>query len=179
MLKLVVPEREYFNESTQEFIQLKKQDLYLEHSLISLSNWESKWRIPFLGENKKTLEQTTDYFRCMSLSKDIDPIVFMTLPSDIVNQIKEYVEDPMTATWFTDNGEPPSREVLTSEVIYYMMIKLGIPMECQKWHFNRLMTLIKVCAIKESPEKKMGKQQILEKNRELNEARRSKFKTKG
>lgn len=178
MLRLVIPERELFDEATETFINLKEQPIQLEHSLISLTKWESKWRKPFLSNEKKTLEQTIDYIRCMTLTQGLNDIVFRTLPPDIVNQINEYVDSSFTATTFS-HEDPPSREIVTAEIIYYMMIKLGIPFECQKWHLSRLMTLIRVCSIKESPEKKMGRQELLARNRELNEARKAKYNTKG
>lgn len=178
MLRIVIPERELFNEANETFINLKEQAIQLEHSLISLSKWESKWRKPFLNTEKKTLEETIDYIRCMTLTQGLDDIVFKTLPSNVLNQINDYVDSSLTATTFS-NEDPPSREIITAEVIYYMMIKLGIPFECQKWHLSRLFTLIRVCSIKESPEKKMGKQEILAYNRELNAARKAKYNTKG
>lgn len=179
MLSIFLPEREFFNEEDQTFIYLKSQTLQMEHSLISLAKWESKWHRPFLNDKKKSIEELTDYFKCMTLTKDVDDIVFRTFPSDVIMQINNYVDSSMTATWFSDSNEPPSREIVTAEIIYYMMIKLGIPFECQKWHLSRLFTLIRVCSIKESPEKKMGKQEILAQNRELNEKRRAQMNTKG
>lgn len=179
MLRITIPEREFFNEEDSTFIFLKEQNLQLEHSLISLAKWESKWHIPFLDSNKKTLEQTIDYFKCMTLTQGIDDIVFETFPPNVVKQINDYMDNSMTATTFNDPNQSSSREIITAEIIYYMMIKLGIPLECQKWHLSRLFTLIRVCSIKDSPDKKMGTQAILSQNRELNEARKAKYKTKG
>lgn len=179
MLRIVIPEREFFNEADSTFIQLKEQHIQMEHSLISLSKWERKWHKPFLTDEKKTIEETIDYFKCMTLSQGIDDLIYQTLPPSVVNEINDYVENPMTATWFSDTGHPPSREIITSEIIYYAMIKFNIPFECQKWHLNSLFTLIRVCSLKEGPSKKMSSQEIMARNRELNEARKARMNTKG
>lgn len=180
MLQVEVPEREAFNEETNEFISYPAQTLQLEHSLISVSKWESKWHIPFLTKEKKTMEQTIDYIRCMTINKKVDPNVYTTLPQNILNEINEYIEDPMTATWFRDDeNTPPSRDIITSEILYYQMTKAGIPFECDRWHINRLITLIRVYSEKEAPPNKMGKGEIMRRNAELNAQRKAKMKTKG
>lgn len=179
MLHISLPEREYFNENDCTFIQMKPQTLRMEHSLISLSKWESNWNKPFLSKEKKTSEEVIDYLKCMSLDSGIPDIVFETLTEEAIDQINAYMEKSMTATWFSNTNESPNREVVTAEIIYCSMVMLGIPFECQKWHLDRLLTLIRVCNIKMSPPKKMGKQQILAQNRELNEARKAKYNTKG
>lgn len=179
MLKLYVPKREVFDEATLEFKMIEPKTLRLEHSLLALSKWESKWCKPFLGRDKKTNEEMIDYIRCMSLD-DIDTTALLGLTQSDVHQISEYISLPMTATTFRDNpNKAPSREVITAEIIYYWMITLGIPFECQKWHLNRLMTLIKVCSIKNSPQKKMSKKEIFAQNKALNDARRKRMGTKG
>lgn len=183
MLHIKIPEREFFDDNEQCFINFPAIEFDMEHSLLSVSKWESKWHKPFINSNKDgTLsdEELLDYFSCMTISnKKIDPMVYRTLPADVVKQIDDYIGDTMTATWFNDENTTPSREIITSEVIYYMMIELGIPSEYQKWHLNRLMTLIRVCSIKKSPPKKMSNQQILERNKRLNEERLAKMKTSG
>lgn len=178
MLQIVLPEREYFNENDCSFVTMKEQTIRMEHSLISLSKWEMKWNKPFLTKKTKSIEEVIDYLKCMSLDPNISDEVFETLPSEAIDQINDYMESPMTATWFgNQNGN--SREILTSEVIYSQMIQLGIPFECQKWHLNRLFTLIQVCNIRFSPQKKMSNKEILTRNRELNAARKAKMNTKG
>lgn len=180
MLYITVPSREFFDEEKQEFIELKEQKLQLEHSLISLSKWESKWKKPFLDEKPHSLDETIDYIRCMTLTQNVDPIVYKTLPQSCIEKISSYIDDSMTATWFNDQGEKSSKkEIQTSEVIYYWMIKMGIPFECQKWHLNRLITLIRVCIISEGGQKKMSKEETIRSNKELNEARKKQYKTKG
>lgn len=179
MLEVTIPECEYFNEQTQEFVLIKEQNLQLEHSLISMSKWESKWHKPFFSKKEKTTEEAIDYIRCMTLNKVVNPLIYSNLSPLVINQINDYIDDPMTATTFNDDGNSTSREIITSEIIYYWLVKMNIPFECQKWHLNRLLTLIRVYEIKESPKKKMGKQEILNRNRELNDARRAKMNTKG
>jgi len=181
VLQLEIPEREMFDEATGEFIYFKKESLQLEHSLVSLSKWESNWQKPFFGKEKKTLEQTVDYIKCMTITQNVRRDAYVNLPDDIFEKVDEYINLPMTATWFTEdeNSKKASREIITSEVIYYSMIALQIPMECQKWHLNRLMTLIRVCNIKSQPPKKQGRKEAMSKRAALNQARRSQNKTRG
>ena len=180
MLKITIPAREMFDEIKQEFINTKEQTLQLEHSLVSLSKWESKWHKPFIDNTNLSTEETIDYIRCMTLTQNVDPEVYQYLSKENIKQINEYISDPMTATTFSNERSKGSgKEVLTSEILYYDMIALGIPFECQKWHLNRLITLIKVCSIKQNPPQKMSKGDIMRRNAELNAARRKQFNTKG
>lgn len=181
MLHIEIPDREYFNDETSEFITLKAVELDMEHSLISLSKWESKWHKPFLDNENLTKEEMIDYFKCMTVSnRKIDPIIYHTFPAEVINEINDYIENPMTATWFSDSAnDAPSREIITSEIFYYWMLKLNIPFECEKWHINRLLTLIRVCSIKDAPKKKMSNSEIMERNRRLNEERKKKMNTAG
>ena len=178
MLNIVVPDQEFFNEETQEFFTLKGQTLQLEHSLVSLSKWESKWNKPFLSKNEKTLKETIDYIRCMTITQNVKPYIYDMLTNENILDINKYIDSPMTATTFNVNNTP-SREIVTSEIIYYWMISLNIPLECQKWHLNRLLTLIRVCNLKNAPSKKMSKKEIMSRNAALNAARRKKLNTKG
>ena len=180
MLTIKIPAREFFDEKTQTFFTTKEQTLQLEHSLISISKWESKWQKPFLTINeKKTLEETIDYIKCMTITKNVDPNVYNYLSNENMNEINTYIESPMTATTFSDNTKGRSREIITSELIYYWMISLNIPMECQQWHINRLLTLIRVCNVKNTPPKKMSRKDIANRYASLNAARRSKLHSKG
>lgn len=180
MLCIHLDEKELFNENTQEFIYIKEQDLYLEHSLVSISRWESKWHKSFLSIKEKTKEEVLDYIRCMTINKNIDPSIFYCLSSIDLKKIEDYIEDPYTATTFMDHEETaPSRNIITSELIYFWMASYGIPFECEKWHINRLLALIKICSIKNSPEKKMSKSATARQNRALNQARRQRLKTRG
>lgn len=180
MLTIVIPAVEMYNEETNEFIQTKEQTLQLEHSLVSLSKWESKWNKPFLTNNQKTTAETLDYIRCMTITQNIDPIVYNRLSRSNIEAINKYIDAPMTATTFSEQGNgSKSREIVTSELIYYWMISLNIPMECQKWHLNRLLTLIRVCNVKNTPPKKMGRRELMNRNAALNAARRKQLNSKG
>ena len=180
MLYITIPSCEMYDESTEEFVYEKEQTLQLEHSLVSLSKWESKWCKPFLSKQDKTMEETIDYVRCMTVNQVSDPTVYSRLTLDNLNSINEYIGSPMTATTFSNTPKGGSSgEQVTSELIYYWMIALNIPFECQKWHLNRLLTLIRVCEVKNQPPKKMSKREIMSRNAALNAARRKKLGTKG
>lgn len=180
MLKITIPEMEGYDERTNEFYSVKEQTLSLEHSLVSISKWESKWHKPFISKDAKTNEEILDYIRCMTLTQNVDPMLYNVIPLSAINAVNDYIDDPMTATWFSeDNKGRGSREIITSEVIYYWMTALNIPFECQKWHLNRLLTLIRVCNAKNNPGKKMSKREILSRNKSLNAARRKAHRTRG
>ena len=180
MLQITIPEGEFFDESTESFVIVKEQTLQLEHSLVSLSKWESKWKKSFLSTTEKTFEESIDYIRCMTITQNVNPLVYQNITPGIIAKVTEYIDLPMTATTFKDdNNRGHSREIITSEIIYYWMITYGIPFECQKWHLNRLLTLIRVCAIKNQQPKKMGRNELANRNRSLNAARRSRLNTKG
>lgn len=183
MLSIVIPAGEYFNSKTNEFIQVKEKALVLEHSLVSISKWEAKWHKPFLDNKDKTKEEVLDYIRCMTLTQNVSEKDYLRLTASNLKDIENYIDNSMTATTFSSDKKGPKatgkKQVITSELIYYWMIKAGIPIECQKWHLNRLFTLIRVCNIKDGPNKKMKKQEIFSRNRELNEARRRAMHTTG
>lgn len=182
MLQIAVTiEPEQWDEEKQEFVPEKTQTLQLEHSLVSLSKWESKWCKSFLSHSEKTTEETIDYIRCMTITPNVNPDIYNRLSNENINQINKYIEAPMTATYFNDNknGKGGSRETVTAELIYYWMIALNIPFECQKWHLNRLLALIRVCNMKNTPPKKMSKGEIMSRNAALNAARRKQLNTKG
>ena len=175
-----LPEREWFDEEKLEFITTKKESFQIEHSLVSLSKWESKWCKPFLSKEEKTDEQVLDYIRCMTITQSVNPNVYFSLTADIFSQIEHYINSPMTATWISDDkNQKKNREIITAEIIYYWMIAQNIPMECQKWHLNRLLMLIRVCDIKNSPPKKRSRKEMLSNRAALNKARRAQYNTKG
>lgn len=180
MLQITIPAGEMWDEIEEEFITVKEQILKFEHSLISVSKWEEKWCKSFFSHEKKSAEETVDYIRCMLLTPNVDDSVFNRLSVNDIKKIDAYIEAPMTATTIHDN-RPPKRngEILTSELIYYDMISLHIPFECQKWHLNRLLTLIKICDIKSSPPRNMSKKEIMRRNAALNAARRKKYNSRG
>lgn len=185
MLKIIVPGPELYDPEGNLFFKTKDTELTLEHSLVSLSKWESKWKVPFLNNNQFTPEQFIDYVRCMTLTQNVDPSVYTKLTQDNIKEITQYMEDPMTATTINDKNLPrqkgPRRgsQVITSELIYYWMTALNIPFECQKWHLNRLMMLIKVASVEQQPPKQMSKRDIMAQNKSLNAARRAKHMTRG
>lgn len=180
MLDIIVPEKEFWDESREMFLKTKPVKLTLEHSLISLSKWESKWKKPFLGKDDKTTAEVLDYVRCMTINKNVPSYAYRALTSEHVNKITEYLNDKMTATTINRNVRSNARsEIVTSEVIYYWMILNGIPFECEKWNLNRLLTLIEVCEIKNGGTKKMPRGDIIRQNAALNAARRAKLNSRG
>jgi len=186
MLELTIESREYYDEKTNTFFTpdaIKKDvKLRLEHSLVSISKWESKWKKPFLTKDDKSYEEIVDYVKCMTLTQNVNPEVYKYLTVGNIQKVNSYIEDSMSATTFYEVKQyAKNNEQVTSELIYYWMIAFNIPMECQKWHLNRLMNLIRICSIKNASgsSKKMSKQEILARNRELNASRRAKLNTKG
>lgn len=180
MLTIVVPGIEYWDEKNEEFINEKEQTLQLEHSLISISKWEQKWKKAYLTNRQKTNEELIDYIRCMTLTQNVDPSIYTRLTEKNFEEIDAYISDPMTAVYFPeDKNKAPSREKVTNEVIYYWMFSFGIPYECRKWHLNQLLALIKVCSMKNAPAKKRSAKEIARENAAINAARRKQFNTKG
>lgn len=179
MLQLTIPATNLWDERKEIFIDIKETTLQLEHSLVSISKWESKWQKPFITKDPKTFEETIDYIRCMTITQNVDQNAYYALTKENIEAVNKYIEAPMTATTFSKEiNSKPNRERLTAEVIYYYMIALNIPFECQKWHLNRLLTLIKVCNIKNQPPKKMSKAEVMRNNAALNAARRKQFNTR-
>lgn len=180
MLHVTIPSREHWDEANQVFITNKEQKLQLEHSLVSISKWESKWHKAFMSSDNRTYEETIDYIRCMTITQNVDPDIYRFVTDDIVTQVNEYIANPMTATWFAeDKTGRRSSETITSELIYYWMISLNIPKECEKWHLNRLLTLVRVCNIKNQPPKRMSKRETASRYAALNKARRQQMNTRG
>lgn len=187
MLQLVIPdapEKELWDEEKCEFIPcpaVKGAKIQLEHSLVSVSKWESKWHKSFTSTKEKTPEEFIDYIRCMTLTKNIDPAVYNNLTVDNLKEIDAYIRDPMTATTIKRKpGKGPSRKIVTSEQIYSWMIDAEVPFDpCERWHLNRLLMLIEVRGEASTPAKKMGKNSVMKNNAALNAARRGKMHSKG
>lgn len=179
------PGKEIWDPKKETFINIgkldKDYDLSLEHSLISISLWESKWHVPFISKDAHTEEQTIHYIKCMTINKNVPDVVYDHMTLEDVKKISEYIHDPMSATTITHYGEDNkrSRQIITSEVIYGWMVGLQIPWEAQKWHLNRLLKLIEVCNAQNTPPKKMSSKDVIKRNRELNAARRAKYNSKG
>ena len=179
-LTIKISGKDFFDSVSGRFVVTKDTTVTLEHSLLSISKWESKWHKPYLAQNEKTLEESIDYIRCMCITKDIDPNVFYAMDQQTTKAIADYIADPMTATTIKRVSQKPSREIVTSELIYFWMTSFGIPFDpCEKWHLNRLMTLIEVASIKNQPPKKMGKRDMLNQRAALNAQRRAKYNSRG
>lgn len=181
MLKITIPDIDCWDEKNEEFVYVKGQTLQLEHSLMSLKKWEQKWCKPFLSKTRMTPEETRDYIRCMTLTQNVDPRIYDYMPSEYIEQINKYIDAPMTAAWFSDDQTKKKNrgEAVTAEIIYYWMLAHGIPFECQKWHLNSLLALIRVCNIKSAPPKKMSRKEAYDRQVALNMARRKKLNSKG
>jgi len=180
MLTIVVPGVEMFDEQEQEFVSRGDVTLDLEHSLVSVSKWESMYEKPFLGGAEKTTEEIFEYIKQMTLTPNVSEEVFYKLSEENIQAVNKYIEAKMTATWFSEApGAPRTRDVITAELIYYWMITFQIPFECENWHLNRLFTLIRVCNIKQAKPKKMSRSEMAARNRELNAQRRQQLGTKG
>lgn len=179
MLNLTIPAIELYDEIKEEFILSKERTIQLEHSLVSLSKWESKWGKAFLSKDEKTIEETIDYVKCMTITQNVDDYTYTLLSDKNLKQVTDYIELDMTATTFPNQKRTINREIITAEIIYYWMIALNIPFECQKWHLNRLLTLVNVCNIKNTPPKKMNRREVINRNTALNEARRKQLGSKG
>ena len=179
MLKINVPMTEGFDDEKQEFVVVDSFELELEHSLVSLSKWESFWKKPFIDTTEKTTEEVLWYIQAMCLDEDFPEGIFHRLSQDNINTINDYISDSMTATWFAEDKSPGSREIITAEIIYYWMVTFNIPFTCENWHLQRLLTLIRVCSKKNEPPKKMSPHELAARNRALNAQRREQYKTKG
>lgn len=184
MLLLHIPETELFNDETNEFVTVKEQTIKLEHSLIAISKWESKYLKPFMSKEPKTVEETRYYIKCMTIGY-VDPNVYLCITDDMVRKVNAYIENPMTATKFYDlrdrsNKPKRSDKVMTSEEIYCSMVLANVPVEFEKWHLNRLITLIKCIGIESDPKaKKMKGKELMKYNSEVNAARRKALHSKG
>ena len=181
MLQLEIPlTPEGWDEEKEEFVAAQYATLELEHSLVSLSKWESKYCKPFLSGKEKTDEEVLDYIKYMTVTPDVPDVVYALLTEANLMSIKQYIDAPMTATTFSNEPKGKGgREIVTAELIYYWMIALQIPFECQYWHLNKLLTLVKVCNIKNQPSKKMSKRDVMSRNAQLNAARRKQLNTRG
>lgn len=179
MLQITIPAmNDLWDERNQQFLSIKETTIQLEHSLLSISKWESKWNKSFINTKDKTEEELIDYIKCMTITKNVDPNIYVCLTAENIQEIVNYINAPMTATTIRDTGKS-NHEIVTSELIYYWMISLNIPVKFEKWHLNRLITLIRVCSIKNQPAKKMSRGEIMQRNAALNATRKKRWNTKG
>ena len=179
MLHLTIPDLEIFDEHKNEFVNIKGGTIKIEHSLVSISKWESKWNKPFLTKEQKTIEETIDYIKSMTITQNVKPELYNNITNDNITSVSRYISLPMTATTFNDTNSTSTKDIITSEIIYYWMISYNIPFECQKWHVNRLLTLIRVCSKKNEKPKKMSKSEIMNRNRDINNRRRQQLNSNG
>lgn len=179
MLKILVPGKEEWDARNECFVYTKETTLVLEHSLLSISKWESKWHKPFLSETPKSYAETIDYIKCMTITQNVPDDIYRVIDDNTMKTIQEYIANPMTATTFSDKNQKGTKEIITAEILYYDMIQMNIPFECERWHLNRLLTLIRVCSVKNAPAKKMSKSEVLARNRSLNAQRRAAMNSRG
>ncbi len=180
MLRIKILGEEYWDEEAEQFRYPNAQTIELEHSLVSLSEWESKWNKPFLSKKEKTNEEILDYIKCMTLTPDVDEETYRYLSSKNYMEIDKYISASMTATTFADKGQNKGKqETITAEIIYHWMMSLNIDMACENWHLNRLITLIRVCSLKNTPPKKMSQNDIYARNAALNARNKAKYNSKG
>lgn len=182
MLKIILPETDCWDDSKQEFFTYPGNTMLLEHSLLAISRWETKYHKPFLDKREKSEEELLYYIRCMSLNDMLEEgdAIMIASNQDVLKKIKEYLDDPATATTIKKrpSGTPKSNSFVTSELIYYWMVSLQIPFECEKWNLNRLIKLIEVCDAKNTPAKKMSRSDLMARHRSTNAARRAKYPKK-
>ena len=179
MLTITIPACEYYDSLNNRFHYSKEQEIVIEHSLVSISKWEQKFKVPFLGRQLSGSE-FIEYVKCMTITKNVDPLVYNAMTKQNIEDIKAYMEDPMTATWFSKmRSRTHSGKAITNELVYYWMFALNIPIDCQKWHFNRLTTLIRVCSEENAPKEKMSQAETAAYYAKLNAERKKKWGTTG
>lgn len=178
-IKITVPKTRLFNEQTYRFTTVKEQSFVLKHSLVSISKWEAIWHRSYLSDGPANPEQKLSYYKCMTITQNVDSNAYLVLDDSDIEAIEAYMDDMHTATKFYGDQQQGKSRRLTNELFYYWMAKFNIPFSCEKWHIGKLMTLINVCALEESPPKKMSESEIFAQNRARNEARRAKLKSKG
>lgn len=181
MLTITIPSAEFWDEKSEQFIYTKAQTLKLEHSLVSISKWESRWHKPFLSKETKTYEETIDYIKCMTLTQNVSPDVYQYITNANIDAVNQYIAASLTASTVREEkgGSTNIRKNITSELIYYWMVCYNIPLECQKWHLSRLFMLIRICEAENKPHKKRSKRDLYRYHNEVNAANRKRFNSKG
>lgn len=181
MLELHISETELWDPVSEKFLLVKEQSLPLEHSLLSISKWEEKWHkpMPLINNERLSGDEFLDYVRCMTISRNPDPLVYRCITAREVEAIMAYINDPHTATWFgNEKSGGNDKRPLTTELIYHLMFAFGVSKECEKWHLNRLMTQLRVEYEESKPSKKKTPAEIAERHRMLNAKRRAEARAK-
>lgn len=180
MLRITIFGDEFFDETAEQFIYPDAVELEFEHSLVSLSKWESKFEKPFLSETSKTAEEILAYIEAMIITPNCPPGVLGKLSQANLDEIHAYIESKQTGTTFRDTGKDRGKaEPISAELIYYWMVGFNVPFECQHWHLNRLFSLLRVCSIKQSKPTKMSKSEMAASRRALNQRRLNELNTNG
>lgn len=181
MLQITIPEREFWDEEKEEFVYIKEHKLRLEHSLVSISKWETKWHKAWFGKREKTNEEIYDYVRCMTLDQNVKPEVYKALTRQNFDEIMEYLKDSMTSIKFPDTpAKSKSKDTVTSELIRFWMVSYNAPIEYEKWHINKLMAFLRVCSMKSGNDnKKVNKAALRSRNAAINERNKALLHTKG
>lgn len=175
MLEIEVSATELWDPVAERFYSVKPVTLVLEHSLVSVSKWEAKWHKSFFLEDGMSNEEILDYIRCMTVNRTVDPLVYRCITNEHLEKVREYIDDSHTATWFSESKDERSKKrIFTTELLYFYMFSYGIPIDCEKWHLNRLLTLLRVCYEETKPKKKMSKSELANHHRAINKARRKK-----
>lgn len=177
-LQITISPSEYYDEKKNEFILIEGKTIELEHSLVTLSKWEAKHHKVFINNKELTNEEMIDYIKCMVIGEAPENFEY-ALTTEVIDKITNYIADPMTATKFYKQNTKRTDERITSELIYYWMIAQNIPVQFENWHLNRLLTLIRLCGVKQEKPKKMSQNDILRQNAKINAARRAKLHSKG
>lgn len=179
MKEILIPKQTLWDEQNEKFIEIEEQTIILEHSLKAIRKWECKWKKSYLSTPQKTVEEALDYLKCMTVNK-VDPMAYLALTEEDAIAIKDYMQDPMTATTINSINKDSKNEIITAEIVYYWMIAQNIPWQFENWHINQLMMLIQVCSIKNDPKpKKVNRRDLAASNRDLNAKRRAALHSKG
>lgn len=179
MLQLTIPPSEHFDHKKREFLKLPGYEVELEHSLLSLSKWESKYKTRFIGHTMNDVNQVLDYIRMMCVTPNVDPNFVLGLTKEMSEQIRVYIQTEHTATTINEVKTPRSSEAVSSELIYYWMTVYNIPFTCETWNLSRLLMLIRICSIKQEKPKKMSRAEALSRQRSLNAQRRAQYNSSG
>lgn len=181
--EIFVPKQRLFNEQTRKFHTVNNTTLHLKHSLLSINKWEMITHRAFFYEPEtlRNEEDLREYVSCMCLDQKVDPYVYYALTPKDFQTIETYMEAKMTASLISSDDKKQKPERITSEVIYFYMTQLNIWKDCEKWHINRLLTLIEVSNIKLGGGRKLTKEESAKKNREIwekNRAREAEMRAK-